>query len=68
MRHTLKTIVFFLMLASSSQVLAADSAKAMGSTEPLVCPNILFIITDQQSAESMSCVLGDKYLQQGNPS
>jgi arylsulfatase A-like enzyme len=38
----------------------------MASTDQLVRPNILFIITDQQSAESMSCVLGDEHLQTPN--
>lgn len=55
----LSRILFFLFVVSAS-VCISKQAKAK-SNDNIQKPNILLIITDQQTADAMSCV-GNKYL------
>jgi choline-sulfatase len=43
-------------------ILRAVTVAAMLATASAAQPNILFIMTDQQSADAMSCRMGDRYI------
>lgn len=56
-KFILKSILLFISCLIYSQSVFAESKQQ---------PNIVVIITDQQFADAMSCVMGDKYLHTPN--
>lgn len=48
------SIICFFLLVTSTQIFAQAEVSSRK-------PNILFIITDQQSADAMSCIAGERY-------
>ncbi len=52
----------FFPMKTTIQLLVAVLMAGMAPRVPAAAPNVVFIMTDQQSADALSCRMGDRYL------